>query len=235
VANQELESFSYSVSHDLRGPVRAIHGFADIAKDECLAGNSAQAVERLDRVIKAADRMNLLIDAFISMARISRAELRIEKINLSRIAEEVLGFLRSANPARKVEAVIAPGLECHGDERLLRIALENLIGNAWKFTARKESARIEVGATQQDGAQVFFVRDNGAGFDRSLAHKLFRAFERLHHTSQFEGLGVGLSTVHRVIEKHAGRIWAEGEEGQGATFYFTVPEQPQTASSAKAA
>lgn len=228
-ANQELEMFSYSVSHDLRGPVRAIQGFAEIALEECQAGNPQQAVERLERVMRAADRMNKLIDAFISMARVSRTELRIETVNFSRIAEEVIGFLRSANPGRNVEAVVAPGLEGQGDEGLLRIVLENLIANAWKFTARKGAARIEFGATDQDGERAFFVRDNGAGFDATLAHKLFQAFERLHPATQFEGLGVGLNTVHRVIEKHNGRVWAESTEGHGATFFFTVPP-PETVS-----
>jgi PAS domain S-box-containing protein len=224
IANQELESFSYSVSHDLRGPVRAIQGFAEIALEECEARNPEAAVERLQRVIRAAERMNKLIDAFISMARISRAELAIEPVNLGKIAEEVISFLRSANPERKVDVSIASGLECMGDERLLRIVVENLIGNAWKFTSKTEDARIDFTAQLQDGERVFVVRDNGAGFNGALAHKLFHAFERLHHVSQFEGLGVGLNTVNRVIEKHGGRVWAEAVEGAGATFYFTVPD-----------
>lgn len=223
VANQELESFSYSVSHDLRGPLRAIQGFAEIAVEECEAGNASAAVERLQRVIKAADRMNKLIDAFIGMARISRAEPVIEKVSLTRVAEEIMSFLRSASATpRAVEVALTANLECHGDERLLRIVLENLLGNAWKFTARKKIPRIEFGATEKDGARVFYVRDNGAGFKSALGHKLFHAFERLHDASQFEGLGVGLNTVQRVIEKHAGRVWAEGVEGEGATFYFTI-------------
>ncbi len=229
-ANQELESFSYSVSHDLRGPVRAIQGFAEIALEECEAKNPEAAIERLQRVIRAAERMNKLIDAFISMARISRAELAIEPVDLARIAEEVVGFLRSTHPERHVEVSIAPGLNCLGDERLLRIVVENLLGNAWKFTAKKEDARIEFTAQLQDGERVFVVRDNGAGFNGTLAHKLFHAFERLHHVSQFEGLGVGLNTVNRVIEKHGGRVWAEAVEGMGATFYFTLPERREGAS-----
>ena len=235
VANQELETFSYSVSHDLRGPVRAIQGFAEIAIEECAAKNTEVAIERLVRVVKAAERMNKLIDAFISMARISRTELKVEDIDLSRIAEEVFGFLRSTNPDRRVEAVIAPQLQARGDERLLRIALENLIGNAWKFTSKKEGARIEFGAEDRPEGRVFYVRDNGAGFDRALAHKLFQTFERLHHNSQYEGLGVGLSTVQRVIAKHEGRIWADGDEGKGATFYFTLPDRPEANSGVKAA
>ncbi|MDO8545563.1 MAG: PAS domain S-box protein [Opitutaceae bacterium] len=223
MANQELESFSYSVSHDLRGPVRAIQGFSEIALEECQAGNTKGAIERIERVMRAAERMNKLIDAFISMARVSRAELRIETVNLSRMADEVMTFLRSTNPERNVTTTIVASLECRGDERLLRIVLENLLGNAWKFTSHQESGRIEFGAMEQGGERVFFVRDNGAGFDAALAHKLFHAFERLHPGTQFEGMGVGLSTVFRVIEKHGGRVRAEGEEGKGATFYFTVP------------
>ena len=222
-ANQELESFSYSVSHDLRGPVRAIQGFAEIAIEDLDANNVEAAKERIDRVIKASERMNKLIDAFISMARISRAELKIAPVDLSKIAEDILSFLRSTDPARTVEVKIAPGLTALGDERLLRIALENLLRNAWKFTSKKERAQIEFGATQREGETVFFVRDTGAGFDSGLAHKLFHAFERLHPGSEFEGLGVGLSTVYRVVEKHNGRVWAESVQGEGATFYFTVP------------
>jgi PAS domain S-box-containing protein len=234
-ANQELESFSYSVSHDLRGPVRAIQGFAEIALEECQEKRPEDAVDKIQRVIRAAERMNKLIDAFISLARISRVELKIETVNLSRIAEEVVSFLRSTKPDRAVQVTIAPGLECHGDERLLRIALENLLGNAWKFTARKEAPQIEFGARPEKGERVFFVRDNGAGFSPALAHKLFQAFERLHHASEFEGMGVGLSTVQRAIVKHNGRVWAEGAEGEGATFYFTVPDQPAENHDAKAA
>lgn len=224
LANQELETFSYSVSHDLRGPVRAIKGFAEIAVEECEAGNPVAAVERLQRVLKAAERMNRLIDAFLGMARISRAEMRVGPVDLTRVAEEMVGFLRSTSAGRTVDVAVSPGLVCQGDERLLRIVMENLLSNAWKFTSRTGHPRIEVGVREEGGERVFFVRDNGAGFNAALAHKLFRAFERLHHDAQFEGLGVGLSTVHRVIEKHDGRIWAEGAEGAGATFSFTVPE-----------
>jgi PAS domain S-box-containing protein len=234
-ANQELESFSYSVSHDLRGPVRAIQGFAEIAVEEIEANSPQSAIERIKRVINAADRMNKLIDAFISLARISRVELRIDAVDLSRVAEDVIGFLRTTNPARVVEVEIAPGLECRGDERLLRIVLENLLGNAWKFTSQTAAPRIEFGARAEEGQRVFFVRDNGAGFSPALAHKLFKAFERLHQASQFEGLGVGLSTVQRAIVKHNGRVWAEGVEGQGATFYFTVPDLPNEHRGAEAA
>ena len=232
VANQELESFSYSVSHDLRGPVRAIQGFAEIALEEIDANSLTSARERIERVVKAADRMNKLIDAFISMARISRAELKIEPVNLSRIVEEVVGFLNISNPERKVEAAITPGLTSRGDERLLRIVIENLLNNAWKFSSKREHARVEFGSLLKDGEMVFYVRDNGAGFEPSLAHKLFQPFERLHPGSQFEGLGVGLNTVQRIIEKHGGRVWAESMPGQGATFYFTL--QPNLGTAAKA-
>jgi PAS domain S-box-containing protein len=222
IANQELESFSYSVSHDLRGPVRAIQGFAEIAIEELDTNNVSSAKERIDRVIKAADRMNKLIDAFIGMARISRAEPNFEAVNLSKVAEDIVGFLRAADPARSVQVVVQNNLIARGDERLLRIALENLLSNAWKFTSRKAEARIEFGSEGRGGEIVFFIRDNGAGFDAALTHKLFHAFERLHPGSQFEGLGVGLNTVHRVIEKHNGRVWAEAVQGAGATFFFTL-------------
>ncbi len=225
LANQELESFSYSVSHDLRGPVRAIQGFAEIALEELAANNVPLAQERIHRVLKAADRMNKLTDAFISMARISRAELKIETVNLSRLAEDVAGFLRSTHTGRTVEVRIEPELVTPGDERLLRIALENLLSNAWKFTAKLATARIDVGREVRGGETVFFVRDNGAGFDVALSHKLFQPFERLHAGTQFEGLGVGLNTVFRVIEKHGGRVWAESAVNQGATFYFTLRER----------
>jgi PAS domain S-box-containing protein len=221
-ANQDLESFSYSVSHDLRGPVRAIQGFAEIAKEEIDANALSSARDRIDRVLKAADRMNKLIDAFIGMARISRAELKMEPVNLTRLAEEVVGFLRLTHPDRNIEIVVAPALEANGDERLLRIALENLFSNAWKFTARQPVAKVEFGSFVRQSEQIFFVRDNGAGFDPALSHKLFHAFERLHPGSQFEGLGVGLNTVARVVQKHGGRVWAESVAGQGATFYFTL-------------
>ncbi|HUR56856.1 MAG TPA: PAS domain S-box protein, partial [Opitutaceae bacterium] len=235
MANQELESFSYSVSHDLRGPVRAIQGFAEIALEECQANNPKDAIERIERVIKAADRMNKLIDAFIGLARISRSELRIEPVNLSRMADDVIGFLRAAHPGRVVEVAIEPGLVCKGDERLLRIVLENLLANAWKFTGKKQSARIELSSDLVDGERVFKVSDNGAGFNSTLAHKLFQSFERLHNASQFEGLGVGLSTVQRALLRHNGRVWGEGKEGEGAKFYFTVPDQPVEKSGAQAA
>lgn len=234
-ANQELESFSYSVSHDLRGPVRAIQGFAEIALEECQAGSGQAAVEYVQRIMRAGDRMNKLIDAFIGLARISRFELTIETVNLSRIADETVGFLRASHPDRAVDLRIAPGLECRGDERLLRIVLENLLGNAWKFTARTARAQIEFGARDEAGGRVFFVRDNGAGFNAARAHKLFHAFERLHHAAQFEGLGVGLSSVQRALLRHNGRVWAEGAEGEGATFYFTVPNPPAESPGVRAA
>lgn len=221
-ANQDLESFSYSVSHDLRGPLRAILGFGEIALEEIDGKNPAAAKEAVKRLINASQRMNVLIDAFIGMARITRADLKLEDVNLSRIAEEVIAFLRSTAPGRNVDVFIQSGVCVRGDERLLRIALENLLGNAWKFTSRTERARIEFGMERQDGERVFYVRDNGAGFDESLGHKLFHAFERLHPAAQFAGLGVGLSTVYRVIEKHDGRVWARSSPGEGATFYFTV-------------
>lgn len=225
LANQEMESFSYSVSHDLRSPVRVIQGFTDMAIEELQAAKVKTAVEPLRRIARAAARMDELITAFITLARISRAELRLQRVDLSGVAQEVISALRAIHPARGAEISIEPKLEVMADERLLRIALENLIGNAWKFTSGREIARIEVGRQNGLKERAFFVRDNGAGFNEAFAGKLFQVFQRLHSPTQFEGLGVGLNTVSRVIERHNGRVWAEGQEGKGAVFYFTLPEE----------
>lgn len=225
-ANHDLGSFAYSVSHDLRAPVRLINGFAEIALEECEAGRADGAVTPLRSVIRSAGRMNQLIDAFLALSRITRAEIKVEEVDLSRLAAEVVDNLRLADRARAVEVRIAPGLRCRGDAHLLRILMENLLGNAWKFTSGKPDPRIEVGSEEQNGATVFFVRDNGAGFPDAHAGKMFQAFSRLHSSKQFDGLGVGLNTVLRVIQRHDGRVWAKGTEGVGAVFYFTVPESP---------
>jgi PAS domain S-box-containing protein len=223
-ANNDLGSFSYSVSHDLRAPVRLINGFAEIALEECQAGRAEGAIVPLRSVLRSAGRMNQLIDAFLALARITRAELRIEEVDLSRLAADVVEGLRLGDRPRTVEVIIAPDLRCRGDARLLRILMENLLGNAWKFTSAKPLAHIEVGAETHDDATVFFIRDNGAGFDKSLAGKLFQAFNRLHSNREFEGLGIGLNTVLRVIQRHDGHVWAKGTQTVGATFYFTLPD-----------
>lgn len=217
-ANRELERFSYSVSHDLKAPLRSIDGYNRILLEDFAPFLDAQAKGYLERSVAAAGRMGRLIDDFLKLARISRAELRSRQVDLSATAREVCLELRERDPSRRVDCEIAPDLRGAGDPALLRIVLENLMGNAWKFTSRKPRARIEFGA--REGA--FFVRDDGAGFDMTFKDKLFKPFERLHAGQEFPGTGIGLATVRRIIERHGGRVWAEGEVGQGATFWFTL-------------
>jgi len=221
-AVSELEAFSYSVSHDLRAPLRAIDGFS-----QALLGHAAAALDDkgrhyLDRIRAGAFRMSELIDDLLLLARVSRSELRTGPVDVGEIAETILLEHRRRQPDRAVDVTVANGMAAAGDRRLLAIALGNLLDNAWKFTARKAPARIEVGIAPGDGETVFFVRDDGAGFDMAYADKLFGAFQRLHDTSEFEGTGIGLATAQRVIARHGGRIWAEGRPGQGATFFFTL-------------
>jgi PAS domain S-box-containing protein len=223
LANRELESFSYSVSHDLRAPLQVIDGFgrALLARhDEALDG---QARHYLDRIRDNTRQMGELIDALLSLARVTRAELRSERIDLSALAREAAGRMRQREPQRQVAVEIEPGLTCDGDARLLAALLDNLIGNAWKFTARTPDARIRVG--RKDGPArepVFYVEDNGAGFEMAYADRLFKAFQRLHTAREFEGTGIGLATVHRIVARHGGRVWAQASPGQGATFHFTL-------------
>lgn len=222
-ANKELEAFSYSVSHDLRAPLRSIDGFSQALLEDYSESIDAQGQNYLQRVRAASQRMAQLIDDMLNLSRVSRVEMRREQINLSAITREVLEQLQREQPERTVEAIIADNINARGDERLLRIALENLLGNAWKFTSKQRSARIEFGVREGDaGEDVFFVRDDGAGFDMAYADKLFGAFQRLHSVSEFEGTGIGLATVQRIIRRHGGRIWAESEVDRGATFYFTL-------------
>jgi DNA-binding response OmpR family regulator len=222
-ANQELESFSYSVSHDLRAPLRAIDGFSSIVMEKAAELNP-QSRRHLERVREAAQRMGQLIDDMLNLSRVGRQALRREPVDLSAEAEKIVARLRATPPAdRAVEVAIAGGLAAQGDRGLLGIALENLLGNAWKFSSKTAQARIEVGQqAAPDGSRVFFVRDNGAGFDMAYADKLFGTFQRLHTNEEFPGTGVGLATVARVIRRHGGRIWAESAPGRGATFFFTL-------------
>jgi signal transduction histidine kinase/HAMP domain-containing protein len=222
-ANQELEAFSYSVSHDLRSPLQSINTFSQILLEDYGDTLDAQGQDYLQRIQRAARRMAELIDAFLQLARIARVELARTPLDLTALARMITAELRRHEPGRAIEFVVTEGLTASADERLLGVVLENLLGNAWKFTAKRDQARIEVGSvTQPDGELVFFVRDNGAGFDMTDAPRLFGAFERLHPMSDFPGTGIGLATVQRIIRRHGGRIWAEGAVGQGATFYFTL-------------
>jgi PAS domain S-box-containing protein len=220
--NHELEAFSYSVSHDLRAPLRAVDGFSRILLDEYTDCLDETGQDRLRRVRAAAQKMATLIDDLLKLSRITRSELKREDVNLSALADEVIEELRKQEPERIVQCAIEPGVIVWGDARLLRVVLDNLIGNAWKFTSKRPEARIEFGRQMQDDEPVYFVRDNGAGFDMAYAEKLFGAFQRLHDTSEFPGTGIGLATVQRIIHKHGGRIWAEGAVEQGAIFYFTL-------------
>ncbi|HVB79596.1 MAG TPA: PAS domain S-box protein [Candidatus Binataceae bacterium] len=223
-ANKELEAFSYSVSHDLRAPLRSIDGFG-LALIEDHAGQlDAAAKALLDRIRAATKRMALLIDDLLNLARVTRSEMRYEVVDLSAMAKEVLAELQSEDPERRVECIVGEGAIGHGDPHLLRVVLENLLGNAWKFTMNKPQARIELGVAQQDGAAVYFVRDDGSGFDMTYVDKLFGTFQRLHAASEFPGTGIGLASVRRIIHRHGGRTWAEGAVGKGATFSFTLAE-----------
>lgn len=223
-ANQELEAFSYSVSHDLRAPLRAIDGFSR----EVLAGYAGQldarAQDYLQRVRAASQRMGVLIDDILRLAKITRAGLYPEPVDLSSLAEQVCAELQQCEPDRQIDMQVAGDLRVTADPNLLRVAMENLLGNAVKFTRGKAHARIEFGRSAQDGVPVFFVRDNGAGFDMAYADKLFGAFQRLHGARDFEGTGIGLATVQRIIARHGGRIWAQARVGEGATFFFTLPD-----------
>lgn len=223
-ANHELESFAYSVSHDLRAPLRSIEGFSRLLGERYAADIDEQGKDYLARVRSAAARMDELIDALLKMSRVSRGPLKLAPLDLGRIAQEVVAELRLAQPQREVDVEIEPGLHAVGDVVLLRNLLHNLIGNAWKFTAATPGARIEVGSEDALGEHaVFFVRDNGAGFAPEYVDKLFRPFQRLHDPSQFEGNGIGLATVKRIVERHGGTVSAEGKPGGGATFRFTLP------------
>jgi PAS domain S-box-containing protein len=221
--NRELEAFAFSVSHDLRAPLRGIRGFSEVLLECHSAQLDAEGQDLLRRACEASQRMNGLIDDLLKLSRIGRSELRWQPVNLSALAESIGCELRKAEPARVVELVIEPKLRAEGDERLLGIVLDNLLRNAWKFTGNRPDARIEFGfATKPEPA--FFVRDNGAGFDMAHAGKLFGVFQRLHSAGEFPGTGIGLATVQRIIKRHRGRTWATGVVNQGATFYFTLPE-----------
>jgi PAS domain S-box-containing protein len=220
-ANRELDAFSYSVSHDLRAPLRAISGFGALALRATGDRREADMLEFVGKMRAGAERMGRLIDDLLRLSRISRQQIRRQEFDLSRIAHQVADALAAAAPARTVAVSIVDGMHANGDRSLMRIVLDNLIGNAWKFTANAQDAALEVGTDTRGGETVYYVRDNGAGFDMQYADKLFSAFQRLHST-EFEGTGIGLSIVNRIITRHGGRIWAEAKPGQGATFYFTL-------------
>ncbi len=220
--NKELAAFAYSVSHDLRAPLRGIDGFSQALLEDYADKLDAEGQDYLRRVRAASQRMGQLIDDLLKLSRVTRAQVRRETVDLSSLAQVVAAELEQREPERQVEFVIGEGLITKGDARLLRVMLENLLGNAWKFTAKHPRTRIEFRVTQHKGESAYFVRDDGVGFDMAYADKLFGAFQRLHSADEFEGTGIGLATVQRIIHRHGGRVWAEGAEEQGATFYFTL-------------
>jgi two-component system sensor histidine kinase/response regulator len=220
--NRELESFSYAVSHDLRAPLRRIDNFSRAVLESQGDRLDESGQRFLNRIREASQHMSQLIDDVLYLSRVTRAELREQDVDLSAIAALILNRLQESEPGRTVDIKVRPGVVVTGDGQLLRIALENLLENAWKFTGNQTEARIEFGVTQPSGEPTYFVRDNGAGFDMTYADRLFGPFQRLHPQDEFPGSGIGLATVQRIIHRHGGRVWAEGLVGQGATFQFTL-------------
>jgi signal transduction histidine kinase len=222
-ANRELETFSYSVAHDLRGPLQGMYVFAQVLISEYADKLDATARSHLEQIEGNTMRMAKLIDALLSLARANRGELRAGPVDLAGLARSAGTELAAAEAERAVELVVAGRMETRMDPVLARSLVENLVDNAWKFTRKTPSARVEVGVTDVGGTRAFFVRDNGAGFDMASAGKLFTAFQRLHSDSEFVGTGIGLATCHRIVDRHGGRIWAEARPDQGATIFFTLP------------
>jgi PAS domain S-box-containing protein len=221
-ANKEMESFSYSVSHDLRAPLRALRGFTEVLLEVHASQLDSRGQDFLRRACAASFHMERLIEDLLKLAQVARADLQLEEVNLSSLAGDIAAELASSDSSRAVQFVIAPACSAQGDLRLVRVALDNLLRNSWKFSGKRPEARIEFGRV--DGQEpAFFVRDNGAGFDMTYAKRLFGVFQRLHAASEFPGTGVGLATVQRIITRHGGRAWASGAVNQGATFYFTLP------------
>jgi signal transduction histidine kinase len=225
-SKREAEAFSYSVSHDLRSPLASIEGFSTALQDFYGDRLDDDGKEYLRWIRESADQMKNLIAGMLQMSRISRSEVERARVDLSAVAESIIATLRQKDAARTVDFRVEEGMIVNGDERLLHAVLENLLSNAYKFTSKRERAQIEVGSTSEGGRRAYFVRDNGAGFDSTQAAKMFTAFQRLHSASEFEGTGIGLATVKRIIEKHGGSIWADGKVGEGATFFFTLADGP---------
>ena len=222
-ANKELESFSYSVSHDLQSPLRIINGFSQVLWSTCQPNLNDLASHYLSRIQANSQKMSDLIDALLELSRVTRSEMKLIEVNLSQIAQNIIEDLQTQDPDRQVEIKIAPDLKAIGDPQLLRIVLDNLLHNAWKYTSKRSLAKIEFDALTVNGEQsAFYVRDNGAGFDQNYADKLFTAFQRLHSQAEFPGTGIGLATVQRIIYRHGGKVWAKGECDRGTTIYFCL-------------
>ena len=225
-ANTELEAFAYSVSHDLRSPLRSIDGFSQAVLEDYADKMDEEGQHYLRRVRAGSQRMGKLIDDILQLSRTTRRVMKREPVDLSEMALIVAEELRETDPGRNVKFTIVEGAEVTGDAHLLRVMLENLLGNAWKYSGGKEKAEIEFGVKKEDGATIYFIRDNGAGFEMKYADKLFVPFQRLHSDAEFAGSGVGLANVQRIIRRHGGRVWAEGEPEKGAVFYFTLQRRP---------
>jgi PAS domain S-box-containing protein len=221
-ANRELETFSYSVSHDLRAPLRSVDAFSQELLEDYAEKLDENGRDSLQRIRAASQRMGVLIDGLLNLSRITRSELKQEQVDLSALARGIADELKTLHPEREVEFTISEGLVVTGDERLLHVVMQNLLGNAWKFSGTRKKAKIEVAAADAAGTRAYCVKDNGAGFDMAYGGKLFTPFQRLHDGSEFPGTGIGLATVNRIIQRHGGRIWAEGAVDHGAAFYFTV-------------
>jgi signal transduction histidine kinase len=220
--NQELEAFSYSVSHDLKAPLRAIHAYGKLLARDHEEQLDANGNELLGKMLVSTRQMNEKIDSLLILSRMTRNELNWKSIDLGKLAAQVIETLHAGDPERVITCRVAPGLKTQGDPAMIRNLLENLFGNAWKYSAKNPKAQIEVGSENKDGEIIFFVKDNGAGFNMRYADKLFVPFQRLHATTEYQGHGIGLATVQRIVRRHKGRIWAEAEEDKGATFYFTL-------------
>ncbi|HVH68612.1 MAG TPA: PAS domain S-box protein [Gemmatimonadales bacterium] len=221
-ANAELNAFAYSVSHDLRAPLRSLDGFSQALLEDHADKLDPKGKDYLQRVRQASQRMAQLIDDLLNLSRVTRREIQLESVDLSALAHDVAADLQRNEPSRAVEFTIAPALVVRADRGLMRVVLDNLLGNAWKFTGKRPRAHVELGVTNHDGHPAYFVRDDGVGFDMAYADKLFGAFQRLHGVAEFAGTGIGLATVQRIIHRLGGRIWAESAPGRGATFYFTL-------------
>ena len=222
IANSELNSFSYTIAHDMRAPVRAINGFSEMVLKNNEGKLDAISVGHLKRVVAGSRHMGALIDDLLNLARLSRQEMRRQSFSMSETAEGVITALATAQPQRAVSVVVQSQIQAYADPGLARAVLDNLIGNAWKFTGKTPAPKIEIGARVESGSTVYFVRDNGAGFDMQYAHKLFAPFQRLHHAEEFDGTGIGLTTVKKIVQRHGGRVWIESAVGAGTTVYFTL-------------
>jgi light-regulated signal transduction histidine kinase (bacteriophytochrome) len=225
-STRELDAFAYSVSHDLRAPLRSVEGFSQVLLDDYAGALGEEAQRYLGRIQANVARMAQMIDDLLNLSRATRIELRRERTDITALARQIAAELRATDTERSTEIVVADGLFAQGDGHLIRLVLQNLLGNAWKFTAQKAGAVIRVTRERCDGVDVFTVRDNGAGFDMRYAHKLFDPFQRLHSAAEFEGTGIGLAIVHRIVSRHGGQICAEGVPGKGAVFRFSLGPAP---------